>query len=176
MATLPENDLYAPRLRFSSRVRQALRETDAPVVVTGASGWIGLVTLEMLADALGTDFERRVVAIASKSRMIALRDGFAVRLTTLAECATRPLQPGPLVAHYAFLTREKAADRTLESYVEANRAIIRDVGDFCRAHRAAGLVETSSGAVFSRMRLRLVASVRSPWYRNSRPPASCGSR
>lgn len=148
MVTLPENDLYAPRLRFSPSIRLALRETDAPIVVTGASGWIGLVTLEMLADALGTDFERRVIAMASKPRAIALRDGTAVRLTTLAERRTRPMGPGPLVAHYAFLTREKTGDRSLESYVDANRTIIRDIVDFCREHEAAGLFETSSGAVY----------------------------
>lgn len=142
------NDLYEPRLRFSPNVREALRGSAAPIVVTGASGWIGLATLEMLREALGTSFGNRVHALASTPKSVHLRDGETVRLSTLRDLASQPLAHGPLVAHYAFLTREKASEQPLPHYIEANRTIIGEVTDFCRRSKAAGLFETSSGAVY----------------------------
>ena len=56
---------------LSGLAAAALPASDARIVITGASGWIGKATLELLYNTLGPgDFAKRVFAFGSAPRSI----------------------------------------------------------------------------------------------------------
>ncbi len=111
--------------------------------MTGATGWLGRVTLDLLREALGPDaFERRVTAYASRARRV---DGIDVRaLATLGDAD--PV--ADVILHYAFATRELAAEQGLEAYVAGNIEVSMHVLRALRAGGVRGFFYTSSGAVY----------------------------
>jgi nucleoside-diphosphate-sugar epimerase len=121
-----------------------LREGDERIAVTGATGWLGRVTLELLRATLGDGgFAERVTAYASRARQV---DGIDVRaLATLADA-----EPSPdVLLHYAFVTREFVGERGLNAYVAANLQISLDVLRALQRGGVRGFFYTSSGAVYA---------------------------
>ena len=111
----------------------SLRQMDARVVVTGATGWLGQATCDLLETA-GV----QVYPYASRARV-----GFA----DLREIVAPPAGHGPLILfHYAFLTREKASSIGFEGYVAANVEISSRVLDWVERVRPDGIFLASSGA------------------------------
>lgn len=92
------------------------------IVVTGAGGWLGLATLELLHAALGDAMPKRVAAFGSETRALRLRDGTQVLQRPLADMAWLPAKP-TLVLHLAFLTRDRAESMDEDTYRAANHAI-----------------------------------------------------
>ncbi len=135
------------RLALPEHLAAALRGSGLSVIVTGAGGWIGGATLELLADALGpADFGRRVFAFAAQGRCRTLASGTTAALRPLA--ALDELEPGRcLLLHYAFLGREKVAEMPLTHYVAANEAIGACVRRAVARLRPRGVFLASSGAV-----------------------------
>lgn len=119
-----------------------LRDGEERIAVTGATGWLGRVTLDLLRDALGEKaFARRVGAYAGRARTV---DGIDVRaLPSLADDA-----PYDVVAHYAFVTREHAGEQGLDAYVAANLQISLHVLRALARGGVSGFFYTSSGAVY----------------------------
>lgn len=102
----------AGRLSFrepgiESHVAASLRASGLRVVVTGAGGWLGMATLELLAWALGDDFDSRVVAFGSSARRLELRGGITIQQQPLSLMARLEARPS-LLLHYAFPGRERA--------------------------------------------------------------------
>jgi UDP-glucuronate decarboxylase len=123
---------------------RALAATDARIVVTGAGGWLGLATLELLHDALGDAFDTRVVAFGSSARTLHLRDG-TVTQRPLAQLAALP--PAPTwVLHYAFLTKDRAAVMDDDAYVAGCVAIRETVLAALDPIGAEAVFVASSGA------------------------------
>lgn len=91
------------------------------IIITGASGWIGLATLDLLAHALGPDFAARVLCFGSSAR-----DLGPITQRPLAELASLPPAPS-LLLHLAFLTKDKVAGMSEADYVAANHAIAQTV-------------------------------------------------
>ncbi len=138
-------------LRFARPVEAWLAREAPHVVVTGAGGWLGSATLEMLDDALGARFDGCVTVYAHREREAVLRSGRRLRLRALADIGEQPPPDVPvLLAHYAFLTREKVGNVGISTYVEANRAITALASAQARRLRVAGTFSTSSGAVYRR--------------------------
>lgn len=118
---------------------QRLAAGDERIAVTGATGWFGRVTLDLLGRALGpTAFAARVRAHASRPRRVVVAGGVG----EVDVRALEALEPADVVAHYAFLTKDLVAVRGVEAFVAANLAISRRVADAVRG----GLFYTSSGA------------------------------
>lgn len=92
------------------------------IIITGASGWIGLATLELLAHAIGSDWPQRVVAFGSSARTIQFGNGLGIEQRPLAAIAELPPQPS-LLLHLAFLTKDKVAGMSEADYIAANAAI-----------------------------------------------------
>lgn len=139
----------AGRLACPGPVAAALREPGTRILVTGAGGWLGRATLEMLEDALGDGIATSVQAYARAARPLRLRSGRTIGLAPLAALADLPAGPGPTyLAHYAFLTREKTAGMALEAYAAANRDVTAFVTRQARRLGIAGTFSTSSGAVY----------------------------
>lgn len=103
-------------------VAEAMRTSQARIVIAGAGGWIGLATLDLLMQALGDTFATRVHAFGSTARTLTLRDGTTIQQYPLADLAA--LEPAPtILLHLAFLTKDRAEAMDEQSYRTANRAI-----------------------------------------------------
>lgn len=112
------------RLTLTPTLAECLRNSDWRVLVTGAGGWLGQAALELLADALGTEWRERVFAFGSEERPLGLRDGSEIRQQAMAMLPACPHRPS-LLLHFAFLTREKAMSMPAEAYIATNRALSR---------------------------------------------------
>lgn len=110
------------RLALPPALADCLRGSDWRVLVTGAGGWLGQAALELLADALGTEWRERVFAFGSGERSLVLRDGSEIRQQAMAMLPTCPHRPS-LMLHFAFLTRERAMSMPAKAYIATNRAL-----------------------------------------------------
>jgi len=136
------------RLSLSPALAAALVDSGLEVVVTGATGWLGQATLELLDSCPGWSMASRVHAFASRARTVSLRSGTRVEVHPLRDLP-RWKVPHCLVTHYAFATREHVSRMGLSEYVARNEAITSWVVDYVSRHRPAGLAVVSSGAVYA---------------------------
>jgi nucleoside-diphosphate-sugar epimerase len=119
-------------------------------VITGASGWLGRVALELLADAMTEEgFVRRVSAVAGSEQAIVLRSGRVVTAIALADAA-RLLEPADHILHFGYLTKDRVSDLGVERYVTVNIGITGAVLALIERWRPKGLFYASSGAVYGR--------------------------
>lgn len=136
-------------LNFPPAIASMLASSRGRILVTGAGGWFGLATLEMLEQALGPDFDRRVFPFARRARELTLRSGRRVGLQELEALEGLPIEDdAPILANYAFLTREKVKSVGLPDYIRINRELTRFVTTEALRLGAAGIFSTSSGAVY----------------------------
>lgn len=134
-------------LRLTGRGAVRLVEAAQRIVVVGASGWIGLACLEMLASVLGSQFQERVICFGSEARTLSLRDGTPVRQYALEALADLPAAP-TLLLSLAFLTLEKLRTMTREDYLGINRRISTLVRDALDPIGATAVFLPSSGAAY----------------------------
>jgi len=125
----------------------ALADTDRPIVITGASGWLGLATLDLLERALGAAFGERVHCFGSAARDLDLGGGRLVRQHALADLASLD-RPGAWVLHFAFLTKDRAEAMDDAAYRAANQRISDTVVAALDAIDAAAVFVASSGAAY----------------------------
>ena len=130
---------------LSPEVAQTLVEDGRRIVITGAGGWIGLATLDLLAAALGDRFEKRVRAFGSSTRTLRLADGTQVLQRPLSDMAWLPGEP-TIVLHTAFLTKDRAEVMDEAAYIAANRAISEAVLKALGPIGAEAIFVASSGA------------------------------
>ncbi len=115
------------------------------VVITGASGWLGMATLEMLAQTLGEAFADRVVCFGGRPRRLALQGGAGAVQHSLDDLADLPPAPS-LVLHLSFITQGPAMTLSAADYVAANRSLSRRVRDALAPIGARAVFQASSGA------------------------------
>ena len=117
------------------------------IIITGASGWIGLAALELLAAALGPDWTSRVHAFGSGARQLDLGNGLATTQQPLT--ALRDLPPAPsLLLHLAFLTKDKVEGMSEADYTAANHQIADTVEQALLPLDVRALWVASSGAAY----------------------------
>lgn len=133
------------RRGLAPEVAQALAQDGRRLVITGAGGWLGLATLDLLASALGDAFDKRVRAFGSNTRALRLADGTQVLQRPLADMAWLPKEP-TLVLHTAFLTKDRAEAMDEAAYSAANRAISEMVLNALDPIGAEAVFVASSGA------------------------------
>lgn len=124
-----------------------LVSNDQRIVVTGSSGWLGLASLDCLAQAFGNRFASRVVCVGSHRRQLRLQCGVTVDQIALAELQNLPCKP-TWVLHYAFLTKDRADSMSEAAYREANLQIGEAVLSSLDAIGAQGIFVASSGAAY----------------------------
>jgi nucleoside-diphosphate-sugar epimerase len=125
---------------------ETLRSTGRRIVVTGAGGWIGKATLELLWNELGPEvFGQRVVAFGSATRTIDLGNGRTVEQRALGDVGLLPTEPS-LVLHLAFLTKDRVAGMDEADYRRSNRALSQSVLEALDVIDARAVFVASSGA------------------------------
>uniref|UniRef100_UPI00356A427A NAD-dependent epimerase/dehydratase family protein n=1 Tax=Sandarakinorhabdus sp. TaxID=1916663 RepID=UPI00356A427A len=107
----------------------------------------GLVTLDLLGQALGEDFSQCVHAFGSSARNLALGGGRSIRQRPLAELASLPPAPS-LLLHLAFLTKDKVAGMSEAEYIAANQAIAQTVAAALLPIDVRAIWVASSGAAY----------------------------
>jgi UDP-glucuronate decarboxylase len=135
------------RLDFTATTREKLLASGADVVVTGAGGWIGRATLEMLESSLGPAFTERTHAFGSTRRSLTLRSGTDVEVKPLHTLSGERVQ-GHLLAHYAFVTRDRLSQLGTAEFISTNEQISTNIVEHITLTRPRGLLMTSSGAVY----------------------------
>ncbi|MFS0735457.1 NAD(P)-dependent oxidoreductase [Sphingomonas sp. 1P06PA] len=126
-------------------VAAALVRNDRHIAITGAGGWIGRATLDLLWTALGNAFDSRVTCYGSAESEIDLGDGRNVRQHALADLAA--LQASNIwVLHFAFQTKDRAETMGEAAYRAANLAIRDTVLDALDRIDVSALFVASSGA------------------------------
>lgn len=138
--------LRRPAVTPAELIRNVLRGANDVVAVTGATGWLGSVAVDLLYQALGDDAPARVAAYASTAREIVVSDGRTVPVRPLTELSSQTPAPTTLL-HFAFLTRDRLAGIGIDSYTRQNVAITAAVVDAIATHRPRRVVVASSGAV-----------------------------
>lgn len=136
-----------PLLSFSPNLADCVRTSSCNYVVTGANGWMGKATLEMLRQALGANFAARVTALGSRQTQTSLADGQTFPVQALLEWQLPHGQP-VIIFHYAFLTKDKVGSISTEEYVSRNEAISSTVRCWIKSGNVRGVVMPSAGAVY----------------------------
>jgi nucleoside-diphosphate-sugar epimerase len=126
---------------------QRLREGPWRVVVTGAGGWLGLATLELLAGLFGSRFSERVVCYGARERTLNLRGGLQIAQSPLDSLGDLPPAPS-LVLHLAFITQGPAMTLDAAGYVAANRALAAHMRACLDRIGAEAVFQASSGAAY----------------------------
>ncbi|WP_295631759.1 NAD(P)-dependent oxidoreductase [Novosphingobium sp.] len=130
---------------LTAHIATALRQSQQRIVVTGASGWLGRATLDLLHDALGEAFANRVVCFGSGRGEVRLSATRVIEQRPLSELGTLPRQP-TLLLHFAFLGKERAEAMPEPEYRAANRAIRQTVLDSLDRIGVEAAFVASSGA------------------------------
>jgi UDP-glucuronate decarboxylase len=118
------------------------------IYITGSTGWLGRCMLEALHRLFGAErFAEQVRAISSAGTPVSLRGGISVPTMRLIDLAVQR-DHDSLMCHFAYLTKEKAMQLSLDDYVETNRRITRQVLDALDGLGCCGLFVPSSGAVY----------------------------
>lgn len=128
-------------------IARRLAESGHRIIITGASGWIGLATIDLLVAALGDDFAARVCCFGSSARDLVAGGGRLVPQRALGELASLPPAPS-LLLHLAFLTKDKVAGLTEADYVAANHAIADKVVTALTTIDVRAVWVASSGAAY----------------------------
>lgn len=109
-------------MAFTAHVAKALQKSEHRIVLTGASGWLGRATLDLLQDALGDAFAERVFCFGSRPAELRLSNTQQIMQRPLIDLSDLPCQPTYLI-HLAFLTKDRAETMQEPDYCAANRAI-----------------------------------------------------
>jgi nucleoside-diphosphate-sugar epimerase len=130
---------------LTAHIATALRQSTHRIVVTGASGWLGRATLDLLREALGDTFAERVECFGSRQAEVRLSATHVIEQRPLVELATLPHQP-TLLLHFAFLTKDRVETMPEAEYCAANRLIRQTVLDALDSSGVEAAFVASSGA------------------------------
>lgn len=123
-----------------------LRRDKRRIIITGAGGWIGRATIDLLVRCLGFGTARdRVRCFGSSSRQIEVGNGITLDQLPLSAIHDLPELPS-VVLHLAFLTKDKVAGMAEDDYRRANEELSREVADALCGIGADRLFVASSGA------------------------------
>lgn len=121
---------------------------DARYVIVGPGGWIGLATVEYLADLLGEAAPDRLLLLGSSSRTLTTHAGIELPVRALADVGELPQDRPCVLFHYAFLTMDKVGGMTEVDYIARNHAIREQVAAVAKRLPLKALVVPSSGAIY----------------------------
>jgi nucleoside-diphosphate-sugar epimerase len=132
------------RLAIPKTLAETLRRESAPIIITGAGGWLGQAALDMFCSALGNALPARLKIFATNPRTITLRSGHTLQTKPFAALESEKSAPS-LILHFAFLTQGFAHT---PDFCAANQKISATMRGFIARNGARGLFIPSSGAAY----------------------------
>lgn len=112
-------------------------------MITGASGWLGSETADLIAEVLGDEFRSRVTLVSSSSKtMRVLGNSFQ----TIGWEDFKTLKSIDLLIHFSYLNQDKAELMGLPQFVQINRSITTDVNYVLNLNPGCDVLAASSGA------------------------------
>lgn len=111
---------------LDAAITRAVASGSQHIAITGAGGWLGLATLDLLHRALGSDFSGRVSCFGSSQRTLDLGGGRSVEQMPLSHLLSLQAERVWLL-HFAFLTKDRAEAMSEGEYRRANAAISETV-------------------------------------------------
>jgi len=132
---------------ISSSFKNKFINENTIFAITGASGWFGKTTLNLLWEILGeADFYKRVYAFSSKDDVITIENKFTLPTQSLEKIFE--LKSLDYLFHYAFLTRDRVQQMNIQSYIDINTGITDLIIKRLKQGDIKGVFSTSSGAVY----------------------------
>ena len=113
------------------------------IVITGASGWLGKETAELLANVLGDGFEERLILVGSTPKNFLIQQKV---ITTLGWDDLSSVRDVDLLIHFSFLNQDKANELGFAKYIAANRRITSEIDQFLNRNPGCEMLVASSGA------------------------------
>ncbi len=117
------------------------------IVVTGATGWLGRETLDILEQTTGKSIKSELFLYASRQTELE-NSKFTKSVMSLEDLVDQNLVNVDGVIHLAFLTRDKSRILKHEDYLASNLAITSTVATFIRNVKPKWVATVSSGAVY----------------------------
>lgn len=124
------------------RLRESLLQYDR-IVITGATGWLGRETAELLARTLGDEFSRRIVLVSSTPKITQIED-YSIKCIGWEDFKT--LKSIDLLIHFAYLNQDRADLIGFPEFIETNRLITSDVMRVLNVSPGCDVLAASSGA------------------------------
>ena len=130
-------------VNLKSLILEHLEEGEK-ILITGASGWLGRETIELLAELLGNQFSNKVILAGSKSRLIKVNknDYSVIDFNSIS-------QDNPklgIILHLAFLSQDKVEHFGAKKFTDVNQEITNSVLEMTLTSGARYVFVASSGA------------------------------
>jgi UDP-glucuronate decarboxylase len=134
-------------LQADQLIGNFFKDLSEPVVITGASGWLGRSTIEVIREHLTDDeLVSKVVLAGSRERIEQFPGALSLKVHSLDKVCESNLKISGLV-HLAFLTRDYVEKLPLDSYVMQNLLILKHAISLVRLSPN-WVITVSSGAIF----------------------------
>jgi len=113
------------------------------ICITGASGWIGKETIDLLFRSLGSEFQNRVTLVSSDGKTLVLH---SEQFKTVSW--DNFIQSGnyDLLIHLAFLNQDKLEDLGTSLFQQINRKLTSDILAVAARNPSGSILAASSGA------------------------------
>jgi nucleoside-diphosphate-sugar epimerase len=137
----------SPLALISKRNLDLLRESlmqYTQIVITGATGWLGTETAELVADTLGDEFSRRVVLVGSSPKV---KQSSTYNFQVIGWEEFKSIRSIDLLIHFAYLNQDRAELMGLPKFIQTNRSITSDINYVLSNSPGCNVLAASSGAV-----------------------------
>jgi nucleoside-diphosphate-sugar epimerase len=113
------------------------------IVITGATGWLGNETSELIAETLGQEFSRRVVLVGSSPKIV---QSATYTFQVIGWEEFKSVRSIDLLIHFAYLNQDRAELLGLPSFIQTNRSITTDINYVLSTSPGCHVLAASSGA------------------------------
>jgi len=113
------------------------------IVITGATGWLGSETSDLIAETLGPEFNRRVVLVGTLPK---IKQTSRQTYQVIGWEDFKSMKAIDLLIHLAYLNQDKAQLIGLPRFIQANRSITADVNCVLSSSPGCHVLAASSGA------------------------------
>ena len=148
--------------KLSGKYLDNSRGFERRFVITGASGWLGRATLELLKN-VSREFPNNITCFGSSKKVIQLLDGTKVSQFKLSDLESYPKQEADYLINFAFLTKEKSIKLTKKEFLETNRFLSSFISQQALRIEVPNILTMSSGGVYSQDK-DLVKSINEDLY------------
>ncbi len=120
----------------------------AAILLTGATGWLGQETIDLISENPDLVAGAELVLFASRSGNIELV-GKSFEVKSLDSIVDYQAGEVAGVVHLAFLTRDKVKKMSTKDYIYSNHQISSQVSNLIRKTKPRWVVTVSSGAIYN---------------------------